>query len=119
MFTTAVEMLQGKLRQDHLRKSLIIDRNLRFRGEPEDSRSKGAGTSKNLIIDSFRKSTVKFQCGDPKQCVINHSKWSGVVFFLYKEGHVRPDLMTRRFQVCHLRRVILIFGKQLQNSSPN
>ena len=29
---------------------------------------------------------MKFQCGDPKQCVINHSKRSGVVFFLDKEG---------------------------------
>jgi hypothetical protein len=59
MFTTPVEMLQGKLRQDHLRESLIIDRNLLLHGEPEDSHSEGAGTSKNLIIDGFRKNTVR------------------------------------------------------------
>lgn len=48
-----------------------------------------------MMIDTFRKSTVKFQCGDPKQCVINHSKWSGVVFFLDKEGQVfRSDVHT-------------------------
>jgi hypothetical protein len=39
-----VEMLQGKLGQDHLRNSLIINGNLLFHGEPEDSRSRGAGT---------------------------------------------------------------------------
>jgi hypothetical protein len=59
MFSTPVEMLQGKLRQDHLRKSLRIDRNLLLHGEPEDSHPKGAGTSKKLIIDGFRKSAVK------------------------------------------------------------
>jgi hypothetical protein len=48
-----------------------------------------------MMIDTFRKSTVKFQCGDPKQCVINHSKWSGVIFFLDKEGQVfRSDVHT-------------------------